>query len=316
MASWHKPVAGSRAYWPRKRAKRIFDSYGSRVLRPKEAVPLAFAGYKAGMTQVSVIDAVKGSATHGKEVFFPATVLAVPNLIVAGVKVFRRTPYGLQDAGTAWAPSLSKHLARAFPLPKNPKADLPNDGLAEVRLLVHTKPIGKKRPDVFEVPLGGDLVAGLAYAKGKLGQEIPVTDVLKEGEYVDVKAVSTGKGYQGPVARFGIKVRSRKNKGKRRHVGSMGPVTPHRVLPHVIAQAGQMGFQTRTEYNKLILKIGNDGFTPAGGWVNFPPLEGSYLLVKGSVPGPRRRLIMLRKGLRSPGDLRLEVKQVIKASQQ
>lgn len=270
------------------------------------------------MTQVSILDSKKGSPTQGKEVFYPATVLAVPNLVVLGLRGYQRGPGGLRTVGTIWAKEFSKDVSRKITVPKKPKSkDLKGEGLQEVRLLVHTKPkeaTRKKKPEIFEIAVGGNPEEGLAYAKSKLGQELTSEDVLKEGDWLDVRSVSRGKGYQGPVKRFGIRIRTRKNKGKRRHVGNMGAVTPARVLPGAIAQAGQMGFQTRTEYNKLVLKTGS-GLTPKGGWVGFPELKGSYLIVKGSVPGPKKRLVMLRKGLRAPAEERVETKHISLESQ-
>ncbi|MBI4181601.1 MAG: 50S ribosomal protein L3 [Candidatus Aenigmarchaeota archaeon] len=316
MAKGHKPRAGSRAFWPRKRAKRMFDSFGTHVRKESQAIPLAFAGYKAGMTTVLVADSRKGTATHGREIALPATVLAVPPLVVAGIKLYARGPYGLRDLKTFLAEKTSPALARVLTPPKQRAKPELLPGTAEVRLLVHEQPFFKKTPELFEIPLGGEAAQAFAFAVGKLGQEIAIADVFKEGEFVDVKAVNKGKGVQGPVARFHIKIRSRKDHGKRRHLGSLGPITPSKVLPGKLALPGQMGFGTRTEYSKQVLKIGTDGLTPKGGWVGFPALRGSYVVIRGSVPGPKKRLIMLRKGLRaSPAD-KLEVTHTVLESQQ
>jgi large subunit ribosomal protein L3 len=198
--------------------------------------------------------------------------------------------------------------------------------IAEIRLLVHTKPresgIGKKKPELFELSLGGGAAQQLAYAKQKLGQEIRASEVFRSGEMVDVKAVSTGKGYQGVVKRFGTKIRMRKATFKRRHGGAMSPRTPARVRPATIAQAGQMGFQTRTEYNKKIMKIGitkESDVNPKGGFLRYGLVKGDYLLLDGSVPGPKKRLIMIRKGMRVPGKARaehIEIKKIFLDSQQ
>lgn len=307
MAKGHKPVAGSRAFWPKKRAKRI---YGTVPSLPKGKGILAFAAYKAGMTQVSVIDSHKGSVTQGKEVFYPATVLKSPNLVVVGIKAYKQTPYGLKDTGTVWAETVSKDLFRKVSVPKKKEKNIEGD---EFRLLVHTQPreVGKKKPELFELP-----VESLETAKGRLGQEIKAAEVFKEGEYVDVKGVSKGKGFQGPVKRFGVTIRNRKAKKKRRHIGVLGPRGVARVLPNSVAMAGQLGFQTRTEYNKQILKIGENGLTPKGGWVNFGELKGNYIILKGSVPGPKKRLIILRKGIRPRAEEKVEIKEIIKDSQQ
>ena len=315
MTRLHKPVAGSRGYWPKKRAPRIYSSITS---YPQVKGFIAFAAYKTGMTQVSFIDNHKGSPTQGKEVFLPATVLAVPNLVVAGIKAYRKTITGsLQDMGTVWAENLSKDLSRKITPSKKRKVQEFDKGDFQFRLIVHTKPreaIGKKTPEIFEVPVQGDW----AFVKERLGKEIKASEVFKEGEFIDVRAVTKGKGYQGPVKRFGVKIRIRKATKKRRHIGSLGPRHPARVMPNTVAEAGQLGFQNRTEYNKQILKIGDKGLTPKGGWVNVGELKGDYIILKGSVPGPRKRLIMLRKGIRTHAkhEEKVDIKEIVLNSQQ
>lgn len=307
MAKGHKPRAGSRAFWPKKRAPRMYST-----VRSRGKGVITFAAYKAGMTQVSYVDNRKGSATQGKEVFAPATVLAAPSLVVVGIKAYQQTPTGLKDVGIQWTGSFAKELARKTTLPKKPNTkDVKGD---VYRLVVHTKPrdtLGKKKPELFELP-----VETLEMAKEKLGKELQVTDVFKEGEYVDVKGVTKGKGFQGVVKRFGVTIRDRKAKKKRRHIGVLAPRGVARILPNSVAMAGQLGFQTRTEFNKQILKIADDGIAPKGGWVRMGPVKGSYLIVKGSIPGPKKRLVMLRKGIRGPGEEKVDVKTVVLDSQQ
>ena len=292
----------------------------------KETRPLIFAGYKAGMTQVSFVE-TKKSVSQGHEILKAVTVLETPSLVVAGFKTYAKTPYGLKEKNLVLSEKLDKNLRRKTFLPKNQdkqKLELVEKTLnkvGEIRLLVHTKPkesgIGKKRPELFEVDLSGDVASKFAYAKQKLGQEIKPEDVVKEGEYVDVKAIDTGKGFQGPVKRFGIKVRSRKNKLKMRHTGTLGPYTPNRVLPGKIPEAGQMGFQTRTEFNKRIVKIGSGNVTPKGGFIEYGVVKGPYVLIEGSVPGPKKRLIFFRKAIRMPGvEHPIKVEQIVLDSQQ
>jgi large subunit ribosomal protein L3 len=329
MVKGHKPVAGSRGFWPKKKAARI---YGSITSHPpaKEAVPLDFAGYKAGMTSVVLLDNRKASVTHGQEIVKSATVIDCPPLSVAAVRLYRKTPYGMQAFTDIWAEKFSKDLGRKTFLPgkSEPKKRIEEteknlERIADVRLLVHTRPrdsgIGKKTPELFELCLGGNPHEKWNYAKQKLGGEIKPEEVFREGDWIDVKAVSKGKGYQGPVKRFGVKIRGRKHTKKRRHIGNIGPRNVAHVLAGKIAFAGQLGFQTRTEYNKRILKIGTDGkMNPEGGWINYGLVPGHYLLVEGSVPGPKKRLIMLRKGIRAPESRKepVEVRQIILESQQ
>ena len=69
-----------------------------------------------------------------------------------------------------------------------------------------------------------------------------------------------------------------------------------------VAMAGQMGYHKRTEFNKKILKIGDvsevDAVNPDGGFVKYGLVKNGYFMVKGSVPGPSKRLIVLRKATR------------------
>ena len=306
MAKHHKPREGSTGFWHRARARRIYQRMNT-LPAVKEAVPLVFAGYKAGMTSVSYLNPKKGSQTENQEVMKAATILDCPPLHVCGIKVYNTTPYGAKAVGEAWAEKLPKEVSRKTSVSEGKKhsADKLGKDIGEksfVRMIVCTNPknsgLGKKRPEVFEVHVGGDAKAAFEFAKSKLGSELRASDVLKQGEMVDAVAVTKGKGYQGPVKRFGIKVRSRKNKGKMRHVGNLGPQNPPKVIPSKIPEAGQMGFHNRTEYNKKILRIASGGISPRGGFVSYGVVPGEYIIIEGSLPGPKKRLIMLRPAMR------------------
>jgi len=325
MAKGFRPVKGSRAYWPKKRARRIYPRIKKRMV-PGDVAPLFFAGYKAGMTRISYIDTRKNSPTEGDEVFKAVTVLDCPSVVVFGIRIYKNTPKGLRVKKTVLNEKFSKDLGRKIPVPNkvdNKKIidELDKQEFDDVTLLVHTKPkesgLGKKRPEIFELQLSGESKQKWTYSKEKLGTEIKAADVFQTGEWVDAKSVTKGKGFQGPVKRFGIKVRSRKNKGKRRHVGSLGPVRVARVLPGKLAMPGQLGFQTRTEYNKRIMKIGTEEITPKGGFVNYGVVKGQYMLISGSVPGPKKRLIFVRKGVRAPNRTeKIDIKHISLRSQQ
>ncbi len=310
MAKGHKPVSGSRAFWPRKRARRIYPAVKATKSDDSKVVPLGFAGYKAGMTQASFTDARKNSATHGQEIVEAATVIDCPPLVVVGIKLYREDNGKLVSEGTVWEENLTKDLERKLDVPKKPhmKKEMVGrklDQLKEVRVIVSTKPresgLSKKTPEIFEIPVSGDVEKQWAYALEKLGKEVRLSDVFVPGEVIDARAVSKGRGFAGVVKRFGVKIRGRKSGGKRRHIGNIGAVTPGRVLPGAVAMAGQLGFQTRTEYNKKILKMGEDGIEPKGGFVNYGKVPKDYALIEGSVPGPKKRLVILRKAARWKG---------------
>jgi large subunit ribosomal protein L3 len=67
-----------------------------------------------------------------------------------------------------------------------------------------------------------------------------------------------------------------------------------------VPQFGQMGYHNRVEYNKLILKISDkpEEVNIKGGFTGYGQVKGDYLLLKGSVIGPKKRMLILRKAIR------------------
>jgi len=308
MPAVKKPRRGSLAYWPRKRAKRIYPQISIYPETDKAKI-LAFAGYKAAMAHAILVDARKGSLTSGQEISKPVTILDCPPLKVVGLRAYVNTYNGLKVLTETWAKDLPKELTRKIKK-KNTKTEKISeieknlDKISKLRLLVSTQPrlsgFGKKKPEIFETELGGkDNKEILDFSKQILGKEIAAKDVLKEGELVDVVAVTKGKGTAGVVKRFGIRIQVRHATKKKRHIGTLGPETPSRVL-FTIPHAGQLGFQTRTELNKRILKIGEKGedINPKSGFKRYGLIKSNYVVLEGSLPGSKKRLVMLRAPIR------------------
>jgi len=309
----HAPKRGSLAYLPRGRAAR---EVGRIRFWPKvEEGPtiLAFMGYKAGMTHVFLVEDRPGSPDFGKDTIHPATVVDVPPVLVCAIRAYVRNEYGLQTYTEAWMKDPPKDLDRALTLPENSD---PSQGLkkmeenlnkiAEFRLLTATQPrvagVPKKKPEIMEIKIdGGPISEQFQYAKGLLGKTISVAEVFKEGQMVDVISVTKGKGFQGPVKRWGVKILSHKARKTKRGIATLGPWKPPRVL-YSIPRAGQMGYFQRIEHNKRILKIGTKGseVSPKGGFIRYGPVRGTYILLDGSLQGPNKRLIRLRYPARSP----------------
>jgi len=317
MPKHSKPRSGSLAYWPRKRARRIYPRIKT---YPQEAVvrPLAFAGYKVGMLHAIVIDSNKNSPTFGQEISVPVTVLDCPPLLVVGIRAYVSTTKGLKVLTETWEipKKLKKDLERKVKIGKNKLLEIEQslDKIKSLRLIVATQPrlaIGKKKPEVFEIELGGSVKEKFEFAKAMLGKEIKVSEVLKEGELVDAIGITKGKGTAGPVKRFGIKIQPPHAKGKRRHTGSLGQERPGKVRP-TVPQAGQLGFQRRTELNKRILKIGSGDITPPGGFKRYGVVKGDYVLIEGSIPGAKKRLVILRPAIRAGAKVVKEVKKIVK----
>jgi len=274
---------------------------------------LGFMGYKAGMTHIMMVEDKPGSLHLGKEASHPATILDVPPIIVFAIRAYTKDQYGLHTFTEAWMKSPPKDFDRALVLPEefNTEENLKKieeniEEIAEIRLLAATQPrlaaVPKKKPDIMEIKVdGGSIQEQTEYAKSLLGKTVSITDVFKEGQFMDVVAITKGKGFQGPVKRWGIKILPRKSRKTKRGVAAIGPWKPARVL-YTVPRAGQMGYHQRTEYNKRILKIGVDGknVTPKGGFLKYGEVKGTYVIVDGSLPGPAKRLVRLRHPARPP----------------
>src|SRR5438552_958935 len=197
------PRRGSLAYLPRGRSShwapriRFWPEY--------EGAPklLAFAGFKAGTSHVTIVDNRQGSLNYGKEVTLPVTVVETPPLLVTGLRFYERFNGALRTSGEVWAPEPSKDLGRRI-----------------------------KVPEKFDDNKGWEKL-----------------ESTKE-KVVEVRAIA----------------------------------------------AGQMGFAQRTEYNKQILKIGDNGadVTPKGGFLHYGPIKTEFTLLRGTIPGPANRLVALR----------------------
>jgi large subunit ribosomal protein L3 len=235
---------------------------------------------------------------------------------ILGVRGYQMTPYGKQAIGEAWADA--KQIVEAFSelfkrLPERKEhdaekhfANLESADLCEVRLIVATQPgtvsgIPTKVPDVMEMGLdGGSIIDQLTFAKEKLGEEYSFADTFDEGGLTDIVAVTKGYGWQGVIRRFGGKLQSHKNSKKRRQHGNMGDFGTGDVRK-TIRQGGQTGYHQRTEYNKRVLRIASPedhAITPSGGFLHYGEVNSDYILVKGSVPGPAKRLIRFRDATR------------------
>jgi len=254
-----------------------------------------------------------GSPNLGKEIIHPATVVEVPPITICTIRAYVKNQYGLQTFTEAWMKNPPKDFDRVVVLPEHfnteqglKKMEENLDKMVEFRLLAATQPrlagTPKKKPDIMEIKVGGGSVKEqFEYAKNLLGKTVAITNVFKEGQFIDVISISKGKGWQGPVKRWGVRILQDKSRKTKRGVGTLGPWGPPRVL-YTIPRAGQMGYHQRTEYNKRILKIGVDGkeVSPKGGLLRYGLVRGTYILLDGSLPGPAKRLVRLRYPARPP----------------
>ena len=118
-----------------------------------------------------------------------------------------------------------------------------------------------------------------------LGQELKVSDLFSDGDFVDVSGVSIGKGFQGVVRRFKVKGQpsTRGTHEYRRHIGAIGcRKFPGRVFKNQ-AMPGHMGDDNITVQNLKVMSVRGDD---------------NLILVRGGIPGAKGGLVVIRKAMK------------------
>jgi large subunit ribosomal protein L3 len=298
---------GSLEFWPHRRAKKQMPRMRT---WPKLAEP-GFAGLvavKAGMTHITMIDD-SDSPSKGSEISRAVTILEIPRIQIYGIRAYKKNYVYTQPFAEVYDVNLAKKVG-INKIEKNDIAALKSqaaqlDDVTALAFCDHSSlEHGNKNVMRFEIHLGGKTnEEKLAFAEKWLGKELHISDVLGVGDYIDVNAISKGKGWAGVIKRFHVARQYRKATGKVRHVGVLGPWHPAKVM-FSVPHPGHMGYNYRTEINKRVLKMGtgNDAssINVSGGFVNFGTIKNDYIMVDGSVPGPAKRLLRIRKSIRLP----------------
>mgnify|MGYP002626026824 CR=1 FL=1 len=117
-----------------------------------------------------------------------------------------------------------------------------------------------------------------------LGDEIKA-DIFADGDKIDATAISKGKGFQGAIKRHG-QSRGPMGHGSKyhRHAGSNGSCsTPSKVFKGK-KMPGQMGGVRITVQNLEVVRV---------------DAENNLILVKGSVPGPKKSLVTIKESVKA-----------------
>jgi len=141
----------------------------------------------------------------------------------------------------------------------------------------HRKPSGYMSDDLREVT--ASTLDGI-----EVGQ-VYKADTFANGELVDVIGTSKGRGFQGGMKRHGFHggPKTHGQSDRWRAPGSIGSsATPGRVMKG-IKMAGHMGHERVTVQNLEVVRV---------------DLDRNLLLVKGSVPGPNKGLVIVRKAIK------------------
>merc|ERR1712060_297224 len=187
-----------------------------------------------------------------------------------------------------------------------------------IRAICHTQvskaKIGTKKAHIKEIQVnGGTTEKKVDFVMGLFEQEVKVDSVFSQDEMIDTIGVSKGRGFEGVVTRWGVTRLVRKSHRGLRKVACIGSWHPARVQFQV-PRSGQNGYGHRTEINKKIYRIGQNikdcpnnamteadltekGITPMGGFSHYGEVTQDWIMLRGTLMGPRKRVITVRKSL-------------------
>jgi len=309
--------SGSLQFYPRVRAKKVIPSVNWKPVFRDGIGFMGFVGYKVGMISVWAQDGTEHSMAKGKRIAIPATVVECPAMKIYSVRFYKngkvmKDVVVSKDKDLKKSVKLSK-MVKELDAPKGASpaktasADADKVGneadFDDVRVIMYSGVkktcVDKNKADMIEVGVSGNKDEKLAFIKENIGKEISVGDVFSEG-LVDVRGVTKGFGTQGPVKRFGIALKSHKSEKGRRRPGSLAPWHPSRVTFRA-PQAGQTGYHSRIVYNNLILEVGKiseKDINKKGGFEHYGVIKTDYIILKGSIPGPKKRGLIITNTIR------------------
>ncbi|KAL7276015.1 60S ribosomal protein L3 [Rhizina undulata] len=185
-----------------------------------------------------------------------------------------------------------------------------------VRVLAHTQvrktPLKQKKAHLMEIQVnGGSVDAKVDFARDLFEKPVSIDSIFEKDEMIDVIAVTKGHGFSGVTSRWGTKKLPRKTHKGLRKVACIGAWHPSHVQWSV-ARAGQDGYHHRTSVNHKVYRIGKGEdaanastefdntkktITPLGGFVRYGEVKNDFVMIKGSCPGVKKRVMTLRKSM-------------------
>jgi large subunit ribosomal protein L3 len=302
------------AFYPRVRARSLESRIRSWA-DPKleKSSLLGFAGYKVTNLNVLSVDDREKTPNFGKNVMNSSTLIATPPLKIIGIRAYSENTYGKNVVFDAFAKDTDKYLSKKAPFKfKEGKLEEINGQIDKIKHVVavvssypNSASLSQKKPFVWEIPIGGkDTKSKIDYVVSNIGKQVNIKDVFEAGQFIDISAITRGKGVEGPITRFGVKRKQHKSRKSVRALGTLGPISPA-VVTYTVPRQGQRGFHQRTEYNKRILIISNSDkdsdfkINPKGGFEHYGLVKNDYIIVKGSVAGVPKRLIKMRFPMRT-----------------
>jgi len=197
---------------------------------------------------------------------------------------------------------------------------------SSIRVLAHTqidkvhsgsnKGGRQRKANLMEIQInGGSIHDKINFGMKYFEKLLPVDKVFAKNELIDIIGLTKGKGFQGVIKRWGVTRLPRKTHKGLRKVACIGSWHPSRVS-YTVARAGQMGYFHRTHYNKKIYMLGKNietpegklhgktefdltekSINPLGGFPHYGYITNDFIMLKGHIQGPPKRVVTLRKSI-------------------
>ena len=171
----------------------------------------------------------------------------------------------------------------------------------------------QKKAHLMEIQVnGGDVAKKVEWATSKFEQEVSIGEVFAKDEMVDTIAITRGKGTTGVIKRFGVNRLPRKTHRGLRKVACIGAWHPSAVK-WTVARTGNQGYFHRTQINQKVYRVGTGAvrgstnnasteqdphvknITPVGGFPHYGVVNEDFIMIRGAVMGPRKRVVTIRK---------------------
>ena len=333
---YEAPRHGSLGFLPKKRCNKGKGKIKS-FPKDNPNIPCHFTAsiaYKAGMTHVLREVNSPGSKLNHKDVVEAVTIVETPPIKIVGIVSYIKTARGMRSFKTIWSNDLSdsfrrnyyknwyKSKKKAFSHYKcdsdcvTKKFEKIKKYCSIIRCIgasnVKETGLKQKKADILEIQInGGSFEEKVRFSEKMLGKEVSISDIFSQDELIDVIGITKGKGFAGVITRWGVTKLPRKTHRGSRKVACVGSWHPSRVS-YTVARAGQNGFHHRTQINVKIYRIGKsldikNAFTdyentpkninPMGGFPRYGVIRSDFLILRGCLMGPKKRVLRLRKSL-------------------
>merc|ERR1711990_141297 len=171
----------------------------------------------------------------------------------------------------------------------------------------------QKKSHLMEIQVnGGDVAAKVKWCTDNLEKEVKVSEVFDKDEMVDTIAITRGHGTCGVIKRFRVNRLPRKTHRGLRKVACIGAWHPSAVK-WTVARTGNDGYFHRTQLNQKVYRVGTGAsrgvnnnattdqdphqknITPVGGFPHYGIVNEDFILIRGAIMGPRKRVVTIRK---------------------